>query len=138
MTNNQAPKTNYEQEIIDLHQFFQDYFTGVLPAEDISHFDGVMAEDFTIVAADGRIADRKTIFNIIQASHNQRSDFKIWIEKVVLQQRVGDISIVTYEEWQQSAESTTSRTSTAIFKEDASLPNQLRWLHVHESGLQTH
>jgi hypothetical protein len=48
---------------------------------------------------------------------------------------VGDILLVTYEEWQQSGDQTTARLSTALFRDKPDAPNGLEWLHVHETWL---
>lgn len=126
----------YAQEIHDLHHFFQGYLLGEIAPELMERFESVTDSGFTIVTADGAVIDREGITNYIRDGHGSRPEFTIWTENVVLKQRVGDILIVTYEEWQTIKGVTTSRTSTVVFKEDASLPNGLCWLHVHESGLK--
>lgn len=126
----------YAQEIHDLHQFFQGYLLGEIAPDLMERFETVTDTGFTIVTADGAVIDRDGIATYIRDGHGSRPEFTIWTENVALKQHVGDILIVTYEEWQTIKGVTTSRTSTVVFKEDASLPNGLRWLHVHESGLK--
>lgn len=127
---------NYEQEIHDLHQFFQGYLLGEIAPELMDRFSSVTDANFTIVTAEGAVIDRQGIEDYIRNAHASRPEFTIWTENVALKQHIGDMLIVTYEEWQTIKAVTTSRTSTVVFQEDASLRNGLRWLHVHESGLK--
>lgn len=127
---------NYEKEIKDLHQFFEDYALGISQRTDVTRFANVLDDQFVIVASSGNIATRIQSIDIIKSGYGQRDSFKIWIENVVLRQHIHDIFIVTYEEWQTIDDVTTKRMSTVIFQEDESKPNELIWLHVHESGLQ--
>lgn len=127
---------SYAKEIEDLHQFFQDYFSGKLPAEAIERFINTLDTEFALVNASGNTADRHTIIDAIRQAHAQRPDIKIWIEQPHLRHESGDLLVATYEEWQTLAGKTTQRQSTVIFERDETLPNGLRWLHVHESGLK--
>lgn len=128
----------YEQEIIDLHQYFEDWFIGKLEKTEtrVSRLADVLADNFHIIASDGHITTRDTLIPALFNAYGTRSDFRIWIENVVIQQQVNDISVVTYEEWQSSDGQMTTRTCTVIFRENTSAPNGVIWLHVHESGLR--
>lgn len=127
---------NYEQEIHDLHQFFQAYLLGDIDPELMERFEDVTDTNFTIVTAEGVVIDREGITQYIRDGHGSRPNFRIWTENVSLKQQFDTVLIVTYEEWQTINHVTTSRTSTVVFKVDSNLPNGLRWLHVHESGLK--
>ena len=127
---------NYSQEIIELHQFFQDYFRGIIPFEAASRFDQTLATTFTIINANGQITDADAIKRIIRQLHGQRADIRIWIENIALRYESNDAILATYEEWQSDSGKTTQRSSTVLFKKDADTPNGLVWLHVHESGLR--
>lgn len=128
---------NYAEEIRELHQFFQDYFSGALPAEAISRFVETLADDFALVDASGRTTTRETIVDVIRGLHGHRPEVKIWIEQPQLRYDLGDVLVATYEEWQTDAGRTTQRWSTVVLERADGLPNGLRWLHVHESGLHT-
>lgn len=125
------------KEIAELHQFFQDYFRGLLAAEAIMRFTDTLGEGFTLIDSAGRITEREAIISAIRRAHGTRSDIKIWTEKPVLRHQDGALWVATYEEWQTAAGQTTQRQSTVVFGRDASAPNGLVWLHVHESGLLT-
>ena len=128
-----------QAEIVALHQFFQDYFTGAIEPDAIARFETSMDDTFTIIAADGRVTDYATITNIIRNAYNRQRNFRIWIENVIVRQHVGNIIVATYEEWQQVEATITSRVSTVMFhyQPQAATHQQLTWLHVHESGLKT-
>ena len=128
--------TNYTQEITELHQFFQDYFTGNIPFEGVSRFDLTLADGFTLIDSAAEIIQHDEIKQIMRQLHGQRAGRRIWVENIVLRHDLDDVVIATYEEWQASDEMTTQRACTVIFKKDSSALNGLLWLHVHESGLR--
>ncbi|MEM9954746.1 MAG: hypothetical protein AAF846_24275 [Chloroflexota bacterium] len=127
---------NYEREIRDLHQFFQDYFLGLIQKTDITRFATCLADGFTIVFSNGNHLSRTAIIDAVRDGYGQHNNCHIWIENVQLRQHIHEVLIVTYEEWQTLNDVTTKRTSTVTFLEDSSKPNDLAWLHVHESGLK--
>ena len=127
---------NYAQEIHDLHQFFEDYLSGKIEPGPMERFESVLDEGFTIIVSDGAIMNRDDIVGYVRDSHAQRPSFRIWTENVILRHHIGEVMLVSYEEWQTINDTTTCRTSTVAFKEDATLPNGVRWLYVHESGLK--
>ena len=129
---------NYHHEIVELHQFFQDWFNGDIdPSETaFSRFSGVMAEDFTIITPTGIPTPREPLISMLQKAHATRQNIKIWIENIVLRHRIGGMLLVTYEEWQQIGDDKTGRLSSALFREDSNCLNGLEWLHVHETWLE--
>lgn len=127
---------NYDKEIKDLHQFFEDYFVGRIPSDAVVRFETALAQDFHLINADGSIVNRDEIIAMMHGGYKHRDNCKIWIENTQLRSKQGDIAIVSYEEWQTIDDITTSRTSTVVFRDDATQENGLIWLHVHESGLK--
>ena len=130
-------QTRCRNEIDQLHAFFQGWFNGELPAtaDSFARFAGVLAEPFTLIAPTGVHAEREQVLAGLRQSHASRSDIRIWIENVRLQHHSGDIIIATYEEWQQTGDTTTARLSTVVFREKSGNPNGLEWLHMHETWL---
>lgn len=128
-------QSNYALEITELHQFFQDYFTGNIPVEAVSRFDQTLAAGFTLIDSAMRTTEYTEIKQIIRGLHGQREGLRVWVENIVLRHEFEDLVIVTYEEWQATDEQKMQRASTVIFKKDSDAPNGLLWLHVHESGL---
>jgi len=129
---------NYQREIIELHQFFTDWFAGRLSQSEVhfARFSQVIADGFALITPDGVLIERDTLQDRIFAGYGQRPDFHVWIKNPQIRHRQDDIIVVTYEEWQRTSEGgQTARLSTAIFRENDNTPNGLEWLHVHETWL---
>ena len=125
------------KEVNDLHQFFEDWVSGALPKteESYARVQQALSDDFAIVGPDGRLTQRDPLLNGLYAAHLGRPNFRIWIENYQLHPQLGELAIVTYEEWQEIEGEVTARLSTAVFQQDAAAPNGVRWLHVHETWL---
>lgn len=126
----------YEQSIVDLHDFFVGWFTGKLEQTAFQQFEDALATDYSMAVNNGMMLSRADVIESIRSGYGERDDFRIWITDVVVRHEYANTAIVTYYEWQQVGETTTRRTSTVIFRVDTDAPHSLRWLHVHESGLQ--
>ena len=124
-------------EVAELHQFFQDWFQGKLGETDeaFARFASVMAEGFEIISPAGRAMKRDVILDAVRAGHGKEPDAKIWIENHRHLFTHGDLSLVTYEEWQTMGEKKRGRLSTALLRITQNTPNNLQWLHVHETWL---
>ena len=119
------------KEIEDLHQFFEDWFTGKV-GQDITRFSSTMASDFELIPPSGQLISRESIVSMITEGYNSQSDRKIWVEDVKTR-RLGNHVIATYYELQTYEGEDTKRISTAIFSYDPSLPCSSLWHHVHET-----
>ena len=130
----------FHREIVELHQFFEDWFTGRLPKTDNAYarFTQVIAEGFTIIGPDGKSNNRAVLLDNLFAAHEQQPNTSIWIKNAQLRQQWADNLVVTYEEWQASGDSQTARLSTVVFRQQEGTPNGLEWLHVHETWLPGH
>jgi len=124
-----------EAEIVQLHQFFQDWFNGeVEPSEkNFSRLSDVLGESFRLVSPDGRIHERQTLLDGLFQAHNARQGIRIWIEEVGVLHWFDQLILATYQEWQQIEGSVTTRMSSVLFGKKDSTPNGLEWLHVHET-----
>jgi hypothetical protein len=128
-------ETPCRNEILELHRFFVEWMTG--SGGDFSRFAAVMAEDFEIVFPDGNRMNQGELLAWMRELEGALTDqeFEIRIEN--LQERIPapGMFIVTYEEWQTRDGETRGRTSTAVFREKAGVPNRVEWLHVQETWL---
>lgn len=127
-----------QTEINELHQFFQDWFNGIIPAtdENFVRLSMVLDQNFVIISPGGKLTKRDSLLDGLRNAYNTRSRCKIWIENVQFQRLAGDVVVTTYEEWQQdSAGPPAGRISTALFKKNVHTPNGVSWLHVHETWL---
>ena len=60
-----------QKEVIELHQFFQDWFNGKLESSDESfkRFSGVMEKSFEIISPDGGRMTRAEILGRVRGGH---------------------------------------------------------------------
>lgn len=130
-----------ENEIIELHQFFQDWFNGVLENTDkaFARFTDVMSEGFGIISPAGQISELDDLTDSLRAAYGSHGKIRIWIENIQLRRQDGRMLIATYEEWQQVGEEKSyGRVSTVVFRENIDMPNGLEWFHVHETWIHEH
>ncbi len=127
-------------EVAELHTFFEQWFNGAIERnnEQFDRFGSVMAPEFHIVSPDGRVLERKAILEAVEQAHGsaREAPMRIWIQKHVHRFTVGEIALVTYEEWQERDGETRSRISSALLRINADCVNGVEWLHVHETWLQ--
>jgi len=124
-------------EICELHDFFQAWFTGAMANTDanFARFADVMAAGFAIISPSGKLTERPALLTGLHAAHQSQTGIRIWTQNHQLRYQVGDLALLTYEEWQESAAGTTVRLSTVLFQAQAGAPNGVVWLHVHETWL---
>lgn len=130
--------TQCKAEICELHDFFQAWFTGMQANTDehFARFAAVMAEGFAIINPSGKLTERPALLTGLRAAHGRQPGIRIWTQNHQLRHQVGDLALLTYEEWQQSVAGTTARLSTVLFQTQVGAPNGVVWLHVQETWLQ--
>lgn len=128
----------YEKEIVELHDFFQDWFNAVLPQtqEAFNRMDHVIDRRFAIVMPAGSRVEREVLLSRLFGAHGARSGIRIWIANVRLLIESDELAVVEYEEWQEEGVTTTSRYSTVVFRRQRDAPNGLVWIHVHETWIK--
>lgn len=126
-------------EVEGLHQFFVDWMTGAVPRSEktFERFTRIIAEGLVIVSPNGFVTEQESLVVELEAAYSvqddPKKDFQIRIENFKFHRNEGDISLVTYEEWQQISGAVTGRLSTALFRSSIGNPNGVEWLHVHET-----
>lgn len=129
------------REIVELHQFFQDWFAGTLPDTDdaFARFAAVLHPDFHIVGTSGRVLDRAAILALVRDGHARSAGaeppFVIEVRNVKWRSAVDGGYVLTYEEWQGRGKADAGRTSTVLLRPTSTGPNGLQWMHVHETEL---
>ncbi len=128
------------REVIALHQFFEGWLKGELPKDQsvYTRFVNVVGAGFVLISPNGTLTEREPLLKSLYEAHSSRQNFRIWIEKPQLHHQHGDITVITYEEWQEIDGKMTARLSTAIFCDSSSAPNGVVWLHVHETWMPEH
>lgn len=127
------------KEVQELHQFFQDWFTGTVPQSETSFARVTVALDpgFTLVNPDGSVAGYATVLKWLRAGYGTRPGFRLWTDAILLRHQSADFTLATYEEWQQAGDGRKNRRlSSACFLRDSAVPNRVSWLHVHETWLK--
>ncbi|MDX1672486.1 MAG: hypothetical protein R3211_09100 [Balneolaceae bacterium] len=132
------------QEVRELHQFFEDWFRKRLPdtSSSFSRVEDVLSDSFKMITPGGDLINRKPLLDGIRASYGQYlEDGKpdaIWIEEVGARQLTEDLCLYVYKEWQgdDQHQSGRGRISTALFRNQPGVPNNVSWIHLHETWLR--
>jgi hypothetical protein len=127
----------WKAEIVELHTFFGAWLDGTLPNTDAAFARLVETTDpaFLLITPSGEAITGAALIDQIRAQHASRLAWRMWIERAELRCQSGDLLVATYEEWHQTADTTTTRICTAILRAAPGTPNGLAWLHVHETWL---
>ena len=131
--------TRIENEIHELHQFFQDWYNNQLSLtdENFSRCVNVLDPNFRIIFPSGDQLQYQTLLNILRNAHGSRKNMRIWIKRIQVLHQIGDLVLAIYEEWQEIDSQVNSRLSTVLFQKAPKTPNGVRWLHVHETWINT-
>ena len=128
----------YAAEIRDLHQFFQDWFSGAI-AQTEANFARVttaLNENFTLIGPDGTLAEYATVIGWLRGGYGSRPNFRLWTDKIVVRHQQDDLALATYEEWQTIDGQENVRLSTTLLRANTNAPGGVEWLHVHETWLR--
>ena len=130
-------ETNCRDEVVDLHQFFEDWLGGKLAKteENYERLRSVMNPDFRIISPEGHMTNCESLLAGLWQAHNSRPGFRLWVKEVKSKVLSPELSLVTYEEWQEIEGVVNARVSTAVFGQKAAAPHKVEWLHVHETWL---
>ena len=123
----------WHREIVELHQFFEQYFWGLIDADDVGRLEAALAPEFTIVGPGGDESTRADTIAAVRRAHAHTSQLKIEIHDARLLIDRPESLVARYVEHQETGAVTTDRLSTVVFARDAGAPNGLRWLAVHET-----
>lgn len=130
---------NWEAEVDELHQFFQDLFLAEI--DSIERAERVFGPDMTFVGPDGHRIDRAAVLAMLDAGRGHSADLRISIEGHRTVLVTDDVVIGEYIEVHEVGAGETGdrtgnrRRTTVVFDIDASMPHGVRWRHVHETFL---
>jgi hypothetical protein len=135
-------KTEQDQisaEIERLHQFFIDWFNGIVPETQdcFQQFSNATSSDFVIVHPSGELDPITKLSPGLYNAYNKRSGLNIKVKNMQIQHKMGDYYLATYEEWQleKGDAEWSGRISTVLLSKNESAPAGLMWHHVHETWL---
>jgi len=127
---------NCRIEIVELHQFFQDWFNAVIPDidESFSRLDHALGSRFELIGPEGKVAEREGLVAGLRSVYGQWKDNpgRIWIENMRRLHAEDNVVLFSYEEWQEVDGETAVRLSSVLFGVDTRAPNGVEWLHLHE------
>ena len=131
------------REIIELHEFLEDWFTGRCANDETVWSERLLQRftaDFHICMPAGVLLTGSGLWEPLRAEHGRNPDFKINIRAIEQsgQLRHG-VTVWTYEEWQRNALNAlppdNGRVASVVFLDDQPTPTGLKWAHVHETWL---
>jgi hypothetical protein len=126
-------KEDIEVEITELHEFFQNWFTGTVPETAFSRFSNVMNENFKIISPRGDLTNRADLIKLLKNGYRRNPNISISVSDISVEMLSENTFLAIYEEHQKSNNEFTSRISSALFTPNTNSPNNYNWLHVHET-----
>ena len=126
---------DWQAEVVELHEYFEGYLGGALPADLTDRMTDAFADEFSMVNPDGMVVDTASVVTAISGQHGQHKGMKMWITDFDLITDTDVHVIGRYIEHQKVGEDGNRRLSTVVFRKDDAAPNGLRWLALHETWL---
>jgi len=130
-----------KKEIIELHQFFEDWAKGDIQQNELDRWHCVLAPEVTIVTPEAKMIRKNQLLEMIESGYSkfdtQANQYSIWIEEVSSRKVTSNTFLSTYKEWQIIDGTEQARLSTVLFQKKDNLPNGLLWQHVHETWIST-
>ena len=128
-----------EQEIIDLHDIFVNWFTGASDKKDLENKLASRFYEKTIfITTKGESVLYDDLMKMFKNGYGKMSsDFKIVISNVELLQEIGEYFLVNYLEWQTKDPNPESSGDYTVRKTTVLLSKRMpfKWLHIHETML---
>lgn len=132
---------DYRTEIESLHAFFTDWYTAQVDSTAFEQLEQALGPSFEIITPAGTVYDRAEIIDAVRDSYEIHvpGEFGIDIRNVELVAEYADVTVVRYEEWQETTAGTTGRLSTALFdsvEQSSTAQSTPQWRYVHETWLE--
>jgi hypothetical protein len=125
------------QEAVELHEFFEGWLQGELPATDFSRAETAIGRDFRLISPDGKIEDRAAVLAWIKAAHGSRPrPFTVSVLDPSTVWEGGGAVLLEYTERQYQDGRTTRRRSTALFLANPAAPCGVEWGHLQETWIE--
>ncbi len=128
-------KNACEKEVKDMHHFFTEWYTGVLPDNDenFARFYTVMNERVGFVGTQGAVISKSELIDWIKDAYgsHKKGAFEIEIKNFQYLAGHGGLHVLGYSEWQRIAGKQIILETTTVLKELINQYNQLEWLRIH-------
>ena len=128
------------REIKALHRFFEDWFLRRCSNDGttFARCSAALAAGFVQIDPEGREHRRAALLGMLKAAYgcHAGAPFTIRIKQARVRLTHHGLVLATYEEWQQLAERTTARRSTALFGPAPASPLGVEWLHLQETWMR--
>lgn len=134
---------NCKKEIIELHNFFEDWFNARLSdnEESFSRLKDALSPEFVMITPNGRKVDRNSLLSNLKSMNGyylkENQPNSIWIEHMSDEWVNDRFCLMNYEEWQGNKDRTEGkgRISSALFEKHEETPNEVRWVYLHETWI---
>ena len=124
---------DWQNAVIELHEFFQSWFAGTVPPEDIAKLEDALDESFSMVEPRGGHLDRGDVITGVRTRFGADAEVQISVDGFVLVAATERVLVGRYREHHRHGDGqSTHRHSTAVFTR-ATETDPWRWLHVHET-----
>jgi hypothetical protein len=126
--------TYVEQEIRELHAFFEAWYRGTIEDTDsaYSRLENVLAPEFTLITSDGYTMPREQLLPLLRTEHARRPEIEMCVDHIQLRLVSGELVLITYQEHGSTANGSKSTLITAVLRANPDTPNGLEWVHIHE------
>lgn len=124
-------------EVESLHQFIQRWFNGSVPKtpESFSRLSTSWPEGFTLIDPHNKRHSSAELLESTYKLHAKFPSLSIEIRNMSISHRSPGTSVATYEEWHLDPDGIEARLCSATFAFNGACPDQLHWIHIHESML---
>ena len=118
------------QSVIDLHVLIENVFTGQNAEQSLTPLLNSFAQNFKMVTVQGQSIGLAEVKNLFSQNIGKKPSLKITILKSIALYEFENYCWVQYQEYQQTSETETVRTSTACIKVE---DEKCYWVYLHET-----
>ncbi|MDC5086280.1 hypothetical protein OHW33_12080 [Acinetobacter baumannii] len=118
------------QSVIDLHVLIENVFTGRNAEQSLTPLLNSFDQNFKMVTVQGQSIGLAEVKNLFSQNIGKKPSLKITILKSIALYEFENYCWVQYQEYQQTSETETVRTSTACIKVEE---EKCYWVYLHET-----
>jgi len=125
---------DWHAEIVELHDFFEEYFLG--RTASLARAEAVFGPHFTFVGPDGQTRNRASVVQMLSDGHAHAEELRITTTDHQLLLETSDAVVATYVEHHELADGQSNhRLTTVVFIPSDEAPNGLLWHRAQETWL---